>query len=411
MKLKSGNIPLSIVVSTLLMALFVDVKCLNTIFVAINESLGGMLMKLLYVVTIAGMVLWRLFSKKVQRKPSPILFVLVLYVTAFYFITDSFVATPRVPLLLFLVFTVFSLIAPSISVFNTRLLLLAIMIIPSFGILYVNQIFVSLYSFMDVISMGVSYSFLMPIIATVMYLAKYVKTAGWFELIIAIIATICNLVFFAFVLMYGSRGPILCVFSLVIILFIFKYNNNIAAYELSKRRLLFSIVGVFVLLALSPLWDYIFNRFSDSFHFIDKISSLLEEGDVSNGRSELTAIALKGFLSDPILGKGLDLFDHYNPGADYPHNFLLQLLYDGGIILFFIVILPSIRGAVRVVKKGGFDDFNWLTCLFSGAVVGALFSQDLWEISMLWMFVGFVLTRNKLASSGQSDKSHSQVAI
>ena len=116
-------------------------------------------------------------------------------------------------------------------------------------------------------------------------------------------------------------------------------------------------------------------------------------GDLSNGRDAIDIIAWDGIFESPFLGYGTAQFEN-NTGFVYPHNFILQFLYDGGLLLTFVVLFPIVRTVIQKIKKVNSQEYICLIFLFFCSVPGSLLSGDLWESGMLWMFFGFVLSRN-----------------
>ena len=74
-----------------------------------------------------------------------------------------------------------------------------------------------------------------------------------------------------------------------------------------------------------------------------------------------------------------------NLGFVYPHNFLLQLLYDGGILLTIPVIYLVVGGILNWYKFCSEDEFTVISALLLMSVPGALFSGNLWENNRLWL--------------------------
>ena len=61
-----------------------------------------------------------------------------------------------------------------------------------------------------------------------------------------------------------------------------------------------------------------------------------------------------------------------------------------------IPIIVAINRKIRVLQL---DNIACLLFFAFASVPGALFSGDLWQSSMLWMFFGYVLSRNSLLIS------------
>lgn len=139
------------------------------------------------------------------------------------------------------------------------------------------------------------------------------------------------LLMFLLMLFTGSKGP---VFSLVISL--------IALYLIEKRIyfgfIIFFMVGVLISLILKYLLDFStaeffmfrFNIEVDSNYSVESRSTFIEHG--------FNMFTSSNF-SDLLFGHGIGSFDHI-PEIDvkYPHNIVLELLYEFGILVLFIFI-------------------------------------------------------------------------
>lgn len=101
------------------------------------------------------------------------------------------------------------------------------------------------------------------------------------------------------------------------------------------------------------------------------------DADVTSGRAHFWRVALTIFLENPIIGAGLDAFgvaftkfDTRNGmyRVEQAHNDYLQILADGGVIGFLIVVAFVVllfRGALRAIAKRQ-DDFS------RSAAIGAM---------------------------------------
>jgi hypothetical protein len=151
-----------------------------------------------------------------------------------------------------------------------------------------------------------------------------------------------------------------------------------------------------------PLLSLIEGELSKNGIEIEAISKMIrlqdEDGDLSNGRNYLNTLTWDGILASPLLGNGLDQFDNNYPGESYPHNFLLQILYDGGIWLF-LILSPIFIRSIKFLRSRTYNEYAMYMTLFFASVPGALFSQDLWAIPILWMFFGLSVSKIFVAES------------
>ena len=243
--------------------------------------------------------------------------------------------------------------------------------------------------------MGVCYSMLVPVIANLVYIRYFFMQENKLMKFALLPITAINIFYLVQMTMFGSRAPVLCVLLLIASLFLFFVENS--AIRIRKGRV-FIIVACVVVVALSftQILQAISNylaQFDISLNVIDKFLRLDDSGDMTNGRGDIDKVVWEGIWQSPIIGHGTSQFER-NTGIVYPHNFILQMLYDGGIILASIVFVPVVRSLLQKKKLISKEEFILLLCLFFASVPGALFSGDLWNSIVLWMFFGFVVAKD-----------------
>jgi O-antigen ligase len=131
--------------------------------------------------------------------------------------------------------------------------------------------------------------------------------------------------------------------------------------------------------------------------FLSKTIRMMRESNTLNGRESIFSTTISGIAQAPVLGHGISTFYYYT-GIEYPHNFILQMLYDIGFVGFSLVFIPFLFGIWRFCKACDSDSYLIGVLLFSASVPGALFSHDLWVNITLWatlsFFIGFA-TKNR----------------
>lgn len=399
--MKNNNSRL-IVIQSILVAFFADIRCINW-----GLTKGGFVgegaMSLLYIVIVGLIIVSTVFSRRslaYSFRGYSIFF--PLFLLLFYAVTSIFVAPPVVSIPFFLIFTIIAFLIPHITLVNSYLMLKSMMILPSFAILRFHDVFASVVDWTNRLPMDVSYGYLIPIIANIVFLWFYFKEENKFAKLVTIIFSTINFLFFLNILLFGSRGPLLCVFLLLCILWcIYIKADNLLI--INKKRIMFlTVISAMLFVFFNPILRFLNDYFVDYGLEIDALSKMVylqETGaDISNGRSSLNAITWKGIMEHPILGNGLDQYDNNNPGEDYPHNFLLQILYDGGLFLL-LLFMPIFKRIPKLLKNCKKNELVVFLVFFFGAVPGALFSQDLWCIPVLWMFFGLMCTKQFVINS------------
>ncbi len=393
------NIPILIVLQSFLVAFYADIKCINwsLSYGFLSSSGDEGFMSMLYMGPIVLIVLCVVFRiGNVLNRIGRTYVIITSLLLVFYFLTNEFIGPPRIKFLFFFVFVIMSMTIPSLVRINARIFIKAIMFFPSFTILRIDKVFSYVSDWSESISMDASYAFLVPICATIVYLFIYYKDECNRDKIITIGLSIINLIFFIQILQYGSRGPLLSVVLLVTFLYLFKHPSSESMGVRKKEHWqMMIIVGILIMYFsfyfVVEIIDYIADIYGSKLHFVEKILRLSAENDLSNGRDILNVVAISGIIDQPFLGHGLDRFDA-NTGMLYPHNFVLQMLYDGGLAFFTVMMVPLVKRSANILKNCSIGEYAVFAVLFFSSVPGALFSGDMWSLARLWLFFGFVLS-------------------
>lgn len=390
---------------TALIAYFIDIPALNAIFISLLPSLSGRLMVLMYLFSGLLFVLFVCLSLKRKRRVNFKLLILIIFVICGYLLT--LVSTPYTDLnwVNFSIYTILSLLFVLLFQVNTKLLLQCIMTFTAIGFFNINAIFVTSSNLYETITMGVSYAFMPTIIAAIVYCFIYYKEDSFKYKIINGIVLIINLLYFLKIIQFGSRGVVLSLLSCVLFFFCFKYDEKKEKVCLkSYKAIILAIIFAFFVMNLWSVFEYISNLVeSAGFHInaINKFFRLMDSSsnDITNGRLAIYMKTINGIWQSLLWGHGYSTTQH-NLGIVYPHNFLLQLLYDGGIVLTTPIIVLSIKGAYSWYKSCTKNEYAIVVALFFMSIPGALFSGNLWENNRLWITLAVLvcfstLKRNK----------------
>lgn len=407
MSCRNNTLTYSTILASIFLALFADVKTLNLIVIAAYPSYSGVFMTAMYAVIIIGLLIIGLFLQrrsflKLRKSHWGICILCILW----YIMTSLFIASPSVNIQFFGVFMVAAFLIPGIIHIDVRTFLIALVVLPSIGILYLDRIFYGEILETGVVSMGTCYALLIPVLGDLVYLRFYYRKESIRMKIIMLFFAAINLFYLVQMAMFGSRGSILCAVLLIMSFFIIRIDDNKKVF-FRKGRVLIIIIGLLFLIfsftaILQALQDFL-AKFDISLNVVDKFLRLDDNGDMTNGRESLSTMAWKGIVESPLWGNGISQFNN-NTGEGYPHNFVLQMLYDGGIILTLAIMVPVTQSLIRKLKTISENKFSFFVLLFFASVPGALFSGDLWNASTLWMFFGFVLAKNSVVEKSYSIK-------
>lgn len=251
----------------------------------------------------------------------------------------------------------------------------------------------------DMIAMSLSYAllplFFAPIIKAKLYGKEKFKTLQIIEVLIII---------YIFIkwLKYCYRGPFLAfVLGLVCIVLHQAKTGNIEVKDKIKKTImsLTLIVGFYLIISnLEIILMFISRLLTErniNVAFINKSIYLLNStNDITNGRLEVYTQAVLGFFHSPLYGNGISTFGiKCNiQNIFYPHNFILQILYDGGIVLGGAILVPILRSTLKIIGKCNDLNINTIyLLLIASTMMRSLLSFDLWEQPLLWMLIGLLL--------------------
>lgn len=399
MKNRDNKLPNSVILMSLLVAFYADIKCVNwSLTYGFIQGRESGFMSLLYpsvFFLILAVVVF--YKSKIHNKFSYISVFLIAYLIFFYLITQYSIGPPRVQFVQFFAMVILGLCIPNIIRVDTRIMLKAVMSYPAFAVLRLSSIFFMANNWKDYISMDASYAFLTPIMATYIYLFFYFKPESKKQKMVTIFLSLVNFIFFLQLFKYGSRGPLLCLLLLSIFMWIVKPKVHNLGLKANSTRIMITVVSliivVFSIEAILSRLDSVLRLSDYNIYSFNKILRLTTMDNLSNGRDILYAETLSWISERPLFGHGFDRFDS-NTGLGYPHNFILQILYDGGLIFFMILIFPIIVRLIKKYKNCSTDEYAMLSFLMFSSVPYALLSQDMWLNTGLWLFFGAVLSKS-----------------
>lgn len=239
------------------------------------------------------------------------------------------------------------------------------------------------------ILMTMSYRMLPFILASIVVSLNR-NNRAWERILGGVVAILYLLVFF----MVGARGAITSLFAFIAIYYIIsgKKSNN-------KRARLFvvSIAAVVFFLCFDVIIDYLFELLDArgiSSRSIERMYyGQIQGDDVSTGRFKIYNMAFNEFLQSPIWGNGIGSFDAYK--GTMPHNIILQLMVEGGLIFVIPFMIIIIKGIKYIYVKGSRSDIGvFMLFIFCAGMIRLFLSYFLWGSHFCWLFVLMVLNIN-----------------
>jgi len=263
------------------------------------------------------------------------------------------------------------------------ILLMSVLLVPSA---------ISLTSLHDLTwQMPLSYALATPVTASILMFRYYYDRMSNVDRLLAVLTAI----YFAIMVMYGRRGPVLVIFVAILIILI-------KPATMSRNITLRQTIVVFIAIVSTTLivvnieetllfTSNLLNRMGlETTSLTRTLELATSRYGADAGRSELLPEAVSLFLKSPIYGNGIGSFFYVNSGGHvmtYPHNLILQLLTDGGIVLAMLVIIPIIMALFRMLISNSTDYYVTYFLLFVLAIPHLLVSSDIFLQPELWILL------------------------
>ncbi|MEG0916296.1 MAG: hypothetical protein RSF68_04710 [Myroides sp.] len=237
--------------------------------------------------------------------------------------------------------------------------------------------------------MGVSYGVLRFILALLVVLLLYYKEYK----VITQLTFIGAIVIYSLIYSsYASRGAL---FSIVVFLscyYLLKETSLIRKKTIVFIGVLFIIFATFRLKEVFLFLITIFDSLNIQVLALDKILLLLEYGDFDNGRNDLIEKGLEGVYHSPFYGNGIAGFENKFGSGYYVHNVFIQILYEGGFILFIPVLIVFLASGYLLLKSSIEKEIKiFITFLFCAGIIELLFSNVYWKSVFFWFYIFYVI--------------------
>ena len=191
------------------------------------------------------------------------------------------------------------------------------------------------------------------------------------------------------ILAYGSRGPLLGIFMF----FIMKYGTMfLPRKDISvAKKFCVTVLVIVVMLILYTNFTKILLTFSGYLDTVGissrTISRFLTGAAIDdNGRLALFSMAIDKIN---VLGHGPFSDQFYFGQGNYVHNFVIEILFDFGMLGGTLILVVLIYKFVKVLKQAPYSPwFEIFAVLFSYCFGRLLFSGTFWTETSFWMLLG-----------------------
>ncbi len=237
-------------------------------------------------------------------------------------------------------------------------------------------------------SMGIAYAMVTEIyLAIIAYFNRCVFPFRRRYHFLMIIDTILSI--FVILIDCRSRGPIIAVVIAAIMVYMTQTKGI-------KKIVSVIIVGVAIMYCAYHFIDIVqfvygfFKNYNIEIAALKKIIFLNQTDlGVLNGRKTIYYIAIENILKSPIIGHGIGYFESL--GFNYPHNIILELLLDFGVLGIMIMIFIIIKFIQDVGKLDSQKRCLFMLVFFVGEMI-LNFSSTIWLYPPFWLLLFMVFS-------------------
>ena len=184
------------------------------------------------------------------------------------------------------------------------------------------------------------------------------------------------------ILVLGSRGPLIGIFSFGLFFWI---RSLIQKHKYGQIASITIIILLFALMH-KTLLIYLYG-FLQNFGIHSRTLSLMTSQTIHmSGRDEIYTTLIRLIENDPFTIRGINAeWDLFNA---YAHNIILELLYQFGVVLGGIFLLYIFVKALRTISFKELDSPKVFSIILMFASLPQLFvSSSLWTNQMFWMWM------------------------
>ena len=241
-----------------------------------------------------------------------------------------------------------------------------------------NSFFVLLYENINQANLQNIYTLLIIVIAAMIHFSLYRKQSN----IAVKLAYVYAVYILVKALMYANRGAIVCLLFCLSILIINSYDGEQRRGLTNKSVLaitLLVVTGLLSVLFFVPILHFMESVSYKLFHsvpsFISKMLIYIQEGDIEDL-----------FFFQKIKGVGQRTWP-------YPHQYIYQYLFEGGIIFGALPSYLSISITAKTIFRRIPTKKEFALCciLICTTLPKLLFSTDAWTSTSIWMLITYSL--------------------
>ena len=277
-----------------------------------------------------------------------------------------------------------------------------IMYLSLFTLPVINKFFEIQYESFSQAYMGNIFVILTPVLVGMIHFKLYRKKSN----ILTKIAYLYNLYVLILIFLYANRGAVVCVLFGLAVVLINAYNEK-ERIKVKPIKLIIivvcAILAILVLINLEAILVWLSELCTQMFNsvpsFISKMIRYIRKGDISDGRTNISDFTYSFIMDKPIFGHGMETFASYsqpysgNVTWPYPHNYVLQYLFEGGIVFAILPVWLSLSLSAKVLFARIVDKKEFALCatLVCSCIPKLFMSTDPWDSTTIWMLVTYSL--------------------
>lgn len=382
---------------SLIYAYIISISFMNML-VGIVFKTGGMVINIGIIGVIAVLNIKQIVNISVRSKV--ILFMVLII--AYYLVTDmlSYSSLPNSH------FYFYFLAASFFGVFkcDVEKVLRYIMYISLLTIPFHNDIFGKITEFGSgaSIEMGSAFAMFPIFLAGIIHCFFFRRRGKIFDKI----CYAADAFFMLEIILKGNRGIALAAIITFFVLYIKNWGKGNQNRRITFRLVIVMAAAILIYMNFYQILEWLsdfLNSMDMRAEFIEKTLGLKKRNDISNGRKEINEFTINAINQSPFWGHGIStIFYNSNYRINYPHNFILQLFYDGGLLLA-VPVFKILYTTMRETFKGeNRNRSTFLLYMLLICVPKMLFSTDMWGNAPFWLMIAYTLQHVSKQSSPEN---------
>lgn len=207
-----------------------------------------------------------------------------------------------------------------------------------------------------------------------------------------------TIIFSVFMLLRGSRAAVLCLVVFVVLAYIMINKDSLNISKMTKIIILL-IAGIFASINFKTIMSLLSNIFPSS----RTLALLSTNIKFDSGRSNIQSLYWKAIKSHPFRFNGIfsdriyysNVTGHVYNMTNYPHNFIVELFYQWGILFGGTIFIAIIVCIIISLQYGNKNNRTELLCFILTMFVAGffkLFFSGSYLVSVeFYLLIGIIL--------------------